>query len=93
MSVQLKAPRQAFVGKRLQVSYTANTSDVEDFSVGEFDGFEVLFGPSTSRSSNFSMVNGKTTQSSSITFTYVLQPIKEGVYDLPIATLVSNLGG
>ena len=90
VSVQLKAPRQAFVGKRLQVSYTANTSDVEDFSVGEFDGFEVLFGPSTSRSSNFSMVNGKTTQSSSITFTYVLQPIKEGVYDLPIATLVSN---
>lgn len=90
VSVQLKAPRQAIIGKRVQVSYIVNTSDVEDFSVDDFEGFDVLFGPSTSRSSSFSMVNGKTTQSSSITFTYTLQPVKEGVFELPVATLVSD---
>jgi len=90
VEVRLQAPRQAFVGERIRVSYVVNTSDVEDIQVERFPGFEVLFGPSTSTQSSVSMVNGKTTQSSSITFTYTLQPTEEGTFTLPAATVVSG---
>ena len=74
VTLKVQAPSQAEVGQRIRISYIANTSDVEDFQVGDFAGFNVLYGPSTSRSSSFSMTNGRTTQSSTVTF-ITLTPI------------------
>ena len=79
VTVQLQAPNQAEVGDKIRISYVVNTNDVEDFQVKDFPGFRVLYGPSTSSQSSFSMVNGKTTRNSSITFTYTVQPTEEGV--------------
>ena len=67
VTVQVQAPRQTEFGQRIRVSYVVNSSDVKDFNVGEFEGFRVLYGPSTSSSSSFSMINGKTTSSSTMT--------------------------
>ena len=88
--VTVQAPSQTEEGQRIRVSYVVNTQDVEDIQVGEFPGFELLFGPSTSSSSSFSMVNGKTTHSSQMTFTYTLLAKKEGTYKLPVATVKSG---
>lgn len=88
--VTVQAPSQAEEGQRIRVSYVVNTHDVEDIQVGEFPGFDLLFGPSTSTSSSFSMVNGKTTHSSQMTFTYTLLAKKEGNYKLPVATVKSG---
>ena len=88
VTVKLQAPRQAIIGQRIRVSYVVNTQDVDDIQVGDFEGFNVLFGPSTSSQSSFSMVNGKTTQTSSITFTYMLEPAEEGTFTIPAATIV-----
>lgn len=85
--VTVQAPTQVEEGQRIRVSYVVNTQDVEDIQVGEFPGFELLFGPSTSSSTSFSMVNGKTSHSSQITFTYTLLAKKEGSYKLPVATV------
>lgn len=87
VTLKIQAPSQTEVGKRIRVSYVANTQDVEDIQVGEFPGFRVIYGPSTSSSSSFTMVNGKTTQSSSLTFTYVLLATEEGKYSLPAAAI------
>ena len=87
ITVKLQAPLQTMQGERIRISYVVNTSDVEDIKVGEFPGCRVLYGPSTSTSSSFSMVNGKTTQSSSMTFTYTVSASKEGTYTLPAATV------
>lgn len=84
-TVRLQAPETCEVGRRINVSYVVDTQDVEDFRVGDFPGFEVLYGPSTSHQSSFQSVNGKTTHSSSITFTYVLLPKEEGEFTLPKA--------
>ncbi len=86
-TVRLQAPERCEVGQRINVSYVVDTQDVEDIQVGDFSGFEVLYGPSTSRQSSFQMINGKTTQSSSITFTYVILAQKEGEYKLPVASV------
>ena len=88
----LRAPSQAEVGRRIQVAYTLNTQDFDRIQLeGEFEGFELLFGPGVSTSSSISIINGKTTQSSSTTFTYTLMPKKEGHYTLPAASV--NSGG
>lgn len=88
--VTIQAPSQVEEGQRIRVSYVVNTQDVDDIQVGEFPGFDVLYGPSTSSSSSFSIVNGKTTHTSQMTFTYTLQAKKEGSYKLPAAIVKSG---
>ena len=87
VTLKVQAPAQAEVGQRIRISYVANTQDIEDFQVGNFEGFNVLYGPSTSRSSNISIVNGRTTQSSTVTFTYTVVPTSEGTLKVPAATI------
>ncbi len=87
----IQAPAQAEVGRRIQVKYVLNTTEYEHIQPdGEFTGFELQYGPSVSQMNSFSSVNGRTTQSSSATFTYTLMPIKEGTYTLPSATVTSG---
>ena len=88
--VTVQAPTQVEEGQRIRVSYVVNTTDVDDIQVGEFPGFETLFGPSVSSSSSFSIVNGKTTHSSQKTFTYMLLAQKAGTYKLPVASVKSG---
>ena len=88
--VTLQAPSQVEEGQRIRVSYVVNTQDVDDIQVGDFPGFELLYGPSTSSSSSFSIVNGKTTHTSQMTFTYTLLAQKAGNYKLPAAVVKSG---
>ena len=88
--VSVQAPAQVEEGQRIRVSYVVNTQDVDDIQVGDFPGFDLLYGPSTSSSSSFSMVNGKTTHTSQMTFSYTIQAKKAGTYKLPAATVKSG---
>ncbi len=90
VKVTAQAPQQAEVGRRMQVSYTVDTQDVDEHDIGEFTGFEVLFGPSTSQRSSYTMVNGKATSSSTVTYTYTLMPRKEGTHKLPAMSVTSG---
>ncbi len=90
VKVTLKAPSQVEEGRNVQVSYTVDTQDVKDFQVGDFPGFEVLYGPTQSRQSSYSIINGKSSTSSSITFSYTLLATKAGTYKLPVATVQSG---
>ena len=47
-------------------------------------------GPSQSSQSSFQIINGKTTQSSSITFTYILSATKNGTFTIPAATITAE---
>ena len=87
VTLKVQAPSQAEVGRQIRISYIASTQDIEDFQVGDFEGFNVLYGPSTSRSSSISIVNGRTTQSSTVTYTYIVTPTDEGTLKVPAATI------
>ena len=53
----LRAPSQAEVGRRIQVAYTLNTQDFDRIQLqGEFEGFDLLFGPGVSTSSSISII-------------------------------------
>lgn len=86
------APQQVEKGQQFRLTYTATTQDVSGFRIGQIpDAFEVLMGPSTSTQSSFSMVNGKTSHSSTITYTYILSAEKNGTFTIPPATI--NIDG
>ncbi|MCD8304704.1 MAG: BatD family protein [Prevotellaceae bacterium] len=90
VKVTINAPSQAIEGQRVQVSYTVNTQSVEDIQVGDFQGFDLLYGPTASRQSSYSIINGKSSSSSSITYTYTLEAKTAGTYKLPVATVTSG---
>ena len=91
VTLKIQAPAQTEVGRRIRVSYVANTQDVEDIQVGDFPGFNVIYGPSTSSSSSYTIINGKTSQSSTLTFTYTLLATEEGKFSIPAAAI--KVGG
>lgn len=81
-----RAPGQVAVGEQFRLSYTVNTDDVSGFRAGNIpDAFEVLMGPSTSTQSSFQMVNGHTSSSTSVTYTYILSATKNGSFTIPAA--------
>ena len=56
VKVSVQAPSEVIEGDKFRVSYVVNTSNVSDFRIGAFKGLTVLYGPSQSTSSSFSMV-------------------------------------
>ena len=81
-----KAPSQVAVGEQFRLTYTVNTDDVSGFRAGNIpDAFDVLMGPSTSTQSSFQMVNGHTSSSTSVTYTYILSSTKNGSFTIPAA--------
>jgi tetratricopeptide (TPR) repeat protein len=81
-----RAPSQVAVGEQFRLTYTINTQDVRGFRAGHIpDELEVLMGPSTSTQSSFQMVNGHTSSTSSVTYTYIVVANKNGTYTIPAA--------
>lgn len=84
--ISVSVPSHVAVGENFRLAYTINTQDVEDFRAGNIpEGLEVIAGPYTSQQSSYQMVNGHTSSSSSITFTYTLYAAKNGTYTIPAA--------
>lgn len=89
----VSAPSRVAAGENFRIAYKVNTQDVSNFNSGlrSTDVVEIVAGPYTSSQSSFQMVNGHTTSSSSITYTYTLYAVKNGTYNIPAATI--KVGG
>ena len=86
-----RAPSNVAVGEQFRLSYTINTQDVRGLRIGRIpDVFEVLMGPSTSTQSSFQMVNGHTSSTSSVTYTYILVAHKNGTFTIPAAHITAD---
>lgn len=82
------APGAVVKGEQFRLTYTLQGGDGEDLKApSSIKGFEVLFGPSVSRSSSIQIINGKTTSNSSESYTYILSATTEGTFTLPAATI------
>lgn len=87
ISFTCKAPSTVVSGQQFKLVYTVN-KDGKDLRVPEISDFDVLFGPSTSHSSSFQIVNGKATSNTQITYTYMLVGKEPGKYTIAPATIV-----
>lgn len=93
-----KAPSVVANGQQFRIEFvlrnaSANSIDAPDFG----ESMSVLMGPNVSRSRNIQMINGTTTSSESVSFSYVLMPTKEGTFTISPAkvsvdgkTIMSN---
>ncbi|MDD4235280.1 MAG: BatD family protein [Bacteroidales bacterium] len=82
------APNTVEVGERFYLKYTSNSR--AKISLPQFTDFSLVGGPSTSSSSSIQIINGQTTQSTSFTYSYVLQAKAEGTFTIPAATASIN---
>lgn len=90
-TLTVNGPSHVAVGEQFRLSFKVNTQNVSGFRAGNFpDAFEVLMGPSTSTQSSFQIINGHTTQSSSITYTYILVATKNGNFTIPAAHITAD---
>ncbi len=80
-----EVPKVVGLHERFRVSFTINSSEARNFIAPTFQNVNILSGPSTSRSSSVSIVNGKRTDNSSITFSYWLQSLTTGKIFIPSA--------
>ncbi|MEE4258121.1 MAG: BatD family protein [Bacteroidales bacterium] len=73
-------------GERFQVVYEVN-AEGRNFTSPNFGNLQVLTGPNTSTSSSVQYINGKMTQSYSLTFTFIVQATQEGDVTISHATV------
>lgn len=86
VSFKASAPEAVVVGQQFRLSFTVN-AEGKDFRAQEMPDFDVLMGPTQSKSYNTSWINGKTSSETTITYTYVLLAKKEGTFTIPPATV------
>lgn len=81
------APRTVVLDRPFQLVYTVNAT-AKDLRAPEMNNFDVLAGPFTSSSSSMQIINGKTTSSVSLSYTYTLQAQKTGTFTIPSASIM-----
>ncbi len=87
VSFNASAPNVVELGQQFRLIYTVN-AQAERFIAPDITNFTILAGPSTSTSSNVSIINGKVTQSFELKYTYIIEAIKEGTFTIPSAGVI-----
>lgn len=86
-----QAPSQVAVGEQFRLTFTVNMQNVDHFHQPNIpNDIEVLMGPSVSQQSSFQMVNGHTSSSSAVTYTYICSATRAGSFTISGAKVTVN---
>ena len=80
------APSTVILDKPFQLVYSVNAAG-KDLRVAEINNFDVLAGPFESHSSSMQIINGKSSSTVSVSYTYTLQAQKTGTFTIPSASI------
>jgi hypothetical protein len=83
------APSAVILDRPFQLTYSVNASG-RDLRAPEMNHFDVLAGPFESTSQSMQIINGRSSTSYSVSYTYTLQAQKVGTYTIPSASIVVN---
>jgi len=86
----MEGPEVVAAGEQFRLSFTLNENG-SDLQLPDLSNFDVLMGPSTSQSSSIQIINGKTTQTSSFSYIFILRAKKEGKFTIRPASI--KVGG
>ena len=90
-TIRLSAPSAVEVGDKFRVQFTVNSQGGSNFTPPDFKGLDVIYGPSTSSQSSVQMINGQFTQSSSVTYTFIVMASQPGTFTISPASI--NIDG
>lgn len=80
-TLEMSAPNAVSVGDQFRLTFSVNQRG-ENLQLPDLSMFDVLMGPSTSQATSIQMINGKTTQSQTFSFTYILRAKEQGTYNI-----------
>ena len=86
----MEGPDVVAMGDQFRLGFTLNERGT-DLQLPDLSNFDVLVGPSTSQSSSIQIINGKTTQTSSFSYIFILRAKKEGKFSIRPASI--KVGG
>ena len=81
-TIQVQAHKVVSVNEQFNVTFVIEGAKPSDFSWDPGDDFELVWGPQQGRSTSVQIINGKRTESSQTTYSYILRPLKEGKFTL-----------
>lgn len=82
-----RARHQVLVGQQFQILFEVNANGKNFTPPADFGGLEILSGPNTSSSSSIQFINGKMSQSYTVTFSYIVMATKPGTVTVGPATV------
>ncbi len=82
----MEGPEAVAAGDQFRLGFTLNERGT-DLQLPDLSNFDVLMGPSTSQSSSIQIINGKTTQTSSFSYIFILRAKKEGKFTIRPASI------
>ena len=85
-SIQVQTHKVVALDEQFNVTFIIEGSKPSDFSWAPGEDFDLVWGPQQGRSSSVQIINGKRTESSQTTYSYILKPLKTGKFTLPPAS-------
>ena len=85
-SIQVQVHNVVTLDEQFTVAFVIEGSRPDNFEWEPGDDFDLLWGPQQGRSSSVQIINGKRTESSQTTYSYILRPKNTGKFTLPKAS-------
>ena len=82
----MEGPEVVATGEQFRLGFTLNERGA-DLQLPDLSNFDVLMGPSTSQSSSIQIINGKTTQTVSFSYIFILRAKTEGKFIIRPASI------
>ena len=86
VTFKASAPQTVVMGEQFRLTYTVN-AEGKDLRVQGMPDFDVLMGPAQSTAHSTRYINGKVSSETTVTYTYILMPKKEGTFTVAPATI------
>ncbi|MEM6804337.1 MAG: BatD family protein [Bacteroidota bacterium] len=80
------------VNERFQISFQLENLDAQSIDYPDFKGFQRVLGPQISQQASYQTSNGKLKQSVTISYTFVLAPLKKGDFTIGSAKVTDRKG-
>ena len=88
VSFKLEAPALTALGQPFRVEFSVDAEpERSSFKAPDFEGFEVLAGPSVSTGHSVQFINGRQSSSYNCSYTYVLMPNQAGKFTIGAASI------
>ena len=79
--LEMSAPNAVSVGDQFRLTFSVNARG-ENLKLPDLSSFDVLMGPSTSQSTSVQIINGRTTQSQTFSYTFILRAKEQGTFNI-----------
>lgn len=87
VSFSVHPPRQVIAGNKFAVTYRVSNGDGANLKVPQIKGCTLIFGPSTSTMQSYQMINGQTTSSRTVDYTYTYRADTPGKFTIDEASI------